>query len=577
MIAIFTGTRQAARFRDIANIDVPLLLAASEIEINANEAAAALLLYLDVGDTAAFIRQDTDRAELRLHLARYRTAAGRATPVGSRRMTAFITRFDSIAALTITASQRQRLLLRELATANSRLQVLLGARVGSASTAFGAGRDAAREALLRHAASTWEYVAAEDTAVLSRIEREAARYRVFAAGYAVSFASASARRDLRKAENTYFDLADEVVELQRVQRARVTEIGRVRRSLDNLLDEIVQAPLQRRLITFLADAERVRRTQIGVTLGALLVALAIAALAAERLTQEINAPLAELVSVSNKMSAGDFDQRVKIDASREFNVLAGAFNRMAHSLDVSEKTRTEALMRARAANAAKSRFVADVSHEMRTPLTSLRGSLILLANRAVDPASSNGHALLQVAIGSTDRLIRMINDRLDLDKIEAQRGGSEHIAVDLAPVVSQGLADVSMLAVEKNIALEMAGSAPPVSGDPDALVQVVVNLVGNAIKFSPTGTTVRVTISNDGEYARVCVSDAGPGIAERDRERIFRRFDQVSQGDAWIGTGLGLAIARGIVEEHRGAIGVESQPGHGATFWFTVPLDGAGS
>lgn len=575
-IAIFTGTRQVARFRDVARVDVPLLRAASEIEINANEAAAALLLYLDIGDTAAFARHHNDRLELKQHLDRYRNATT-TSPVGARRMTVLVSGFDSVAGEAITAAQRQRRLLSELADAQSSLHVLLAARDRATSAVSSTGLRDAREALLRHAGSTWEFVAAEDPAVLGRIDTEAARYRAATAAHATAAARLSVQRDIRLLEDRYFALAGEVVDVQRAQRARLTEIGRVRRSLDELLDQIVQAPVEQRLDAFVGDLGRVRRTQVGITLGALLIALALAAVAAERLALEINSPLAELVSVSDRMSAGDLDQRVKMDASREFNVLGRAFNRMADSLRESEDRRSRALMRARSASAAKSRFVADVSHEMRTPLTSLRGSLILLANRAVDPASASGHRLLQVAIGSTDRLIRMINDRLDLDKIEAQQSGSELVEVDLASVVSDGLAEVGTLALAKEIAFDVTGSAPPAWGNPDALVQVVVNLVGNAIKFSPAGSTVRVSMSAVRDRARVSISDEGPGIAETDAERVFGRFEQLGAGDSATGTGLGLAIARSIVQDHGGDIGVESERGAGATFWFTVPLKGADS
>ncbi len=574
MLALFSETRQARRLRVLAGQDVPLIRTAYEIEINTDESVASLLGYLNTFDTLYLDRHLIDRADLGEHLQAYREMAGGARGTGSNRMDSLVLRLDSAAARATAAAERQRRALRELGEA----QATLLSRI-EREPAFrrpGPTRDSATAPLPRtytreHAAGTWKYLASQDPATLARIRADSSKlHGIFATGDPASGRGVS--QPTAQAWKRYAALASEGVLLQQQKNDHAIEISVERSALDSLLDAVVQAPVERRINASISAARTDRRLQLAITLGALLAALALAAFAAERLTAEVNEPLHELVRVSDMMRAGDLDQVVRIDSSREFNALGEAFNRMAANLHDSEAQLVMAVARADASNAEKSRFVSDVSHEMRTPLTSLRGSLILLERRAVDPASDTGHKLLQVAIGSTDRLIRMINDRLDLDKIEAARSDDAFRPIDLVEVALDAFHEVGGLATARGISLHIEGHSRPVLGERDRLVQVLVNLLGNSLNLSSSGTSVCVAVGEDERHARVSVSDQGPGVSDSDQHRIFMRFEQASEGETAFGTGLGLAIAREIVEEHRGRIGVESSVGRGATFWFTLPL-----
>lgn len=224
---------------------------------------------------------------------------------------------------------------------------------------------------------------------------------------------------------------------------------------------------------------------------------------------------------------------------------------------------------------AKSEFLSIASHELRTPMTSIKGSLSLLGAGVMGPLEEAPLKLIRIAEIETDRLIRLINDLLDLAKIEARR----------LPLVNEWRAWEEIL---KTSTLGLVGFAhgagveityDPAPGieaylDGDRIQQVLTNLISNAIKFSPRGSGVRVVTGRSKEgHLLINVCDQGPGIAADDQELIFQKFRQGSNPENPVvkGTGLGLAIAKALVEEHGGDIGVESHLGNGSTFWFTLP------
>jgi PAS domain S-box-containing protein len=223
----------------------------------------------------------------------------------------------------------------------------------------------------------------------------------------------------------------------------------------------------------------------------------------------------------------------------------------------------------------KNEFVSTVSHELRTPLTSIRGALGLLEAGVTGALSDKGIDLVHVARENCERLIRLINDMLDLDKIEA--GVLSLDLLELAPtdIVNATLDGIAGMAVVYGIRLERnIETTIPIRCDRDRIVQVLTNLVSNAIKFSPTGSAVTVAVTATTERLRFAVSNPGQGIPAADREKLFRRFQQLDGADnrARGGTGLGLAIAKAIVEQHDGQIGFESEPNVRTTFWFDLPL-----
>ncbi|NYZ14777.1 histidine kinase [Azospirillum sp. RWY-5-1] len=225
----------------------------------------------------------------------------------------------------------------------------------------------------------------------------------------------------------------------------------------------------------------------------------------------------------------------------------------------------------------KDEFLSTVTHELRTPLTSIRALTEILYDNP-DIEAEQRQEFLGLVIKESERLTRLINQVLDMAKIEAGEIDWQVGPMDPAAAVEQAAAATSQLFRDKGIHLDVRipPALPPVLGDYDRLVQVVVNLLSNAAKFTPGGGTVTVAVEPADGLVRVTVTDSGPGIAPEHHAAIFDRFRQVGDPmtDKPQGTGLGLAISKRIVEHLGGTIGVESEPGRGARFAFTVPVAG---
>jgi PAS domain S-box-containing protein len=221
----------------------------------------------------------------------------------------------------------------------------------------------------------------------------------------------------------------------------------------------------------------------------------------------------------------------------------------------------------------KDEFVSVVSHELRTPLTSIRGSLGLLAAGKLGEVPEKGRRMLEIAVQNTDRLVRLINDILDIERIESGTVTMELKPVDASELVHQSVEVMAAMAEKAGVRLYSWTDRQPLDADPDRILQVLTNLLSNAIKFSPPESEVSLTTElGEGEVV-FRVRDAGRGIPADRLESIFERFSQVDSSDARDkgGTGLGLAICRSIVQQHGGRIWVESTPGEGSTFTFTLP------
>ena len=221
----------------------------------------------------------------------------------------------------------------------------------------------------------------------------------------------------------------------------------------------------------------------------------------------------------------------------------------------------------------KDEFISMVGHELRTPLTSMRTALGLLAGSRVGLSPEKAQQMLTIAVDETDRLARLVTDMLDLQRLELGRFKLRPQGCDAAHLVHQA-ADAMQPVVEKaGLRLEVSARSAPLRADPDRIVQVLTNLLINAVKFSPPGTALRVSSEQRDAEVVFLVSDEGPGISPELCGGIFERFRQgPSDARARGGMGLGLYICRGIVEQHGGRIGVKSAPGQGSTFWFTLPV-----
>ncbi len=223
----------------------------------------------------------------------------------------------------------------------------------------------------------------------------------------------------------------------------------------------------------------------------------------------------------------------------------------------------------------KSEFVAVVSHEVRTPLTSIKGSLELLGDDRFHRLPDPQKELLGICQANTERLITLINDILDFSKLEASKLPMTMEVVDLHHVLSEAVENIRSLAGMRKVEIDLRvdGTAGAVDADSMRIGQVITNLLGNAIKFSPDGGHVEIFASGDESLVTVSIKDYGRGIAPRDLNRLFQRFAQLDSSTTRKagGTGLGLVISKGIVEQHGGRIWVESALDHGSTFSFSLP------
>lgn len=220
----------------------------------------------------------------------------------------------------------------------------------------------------------------------------------------------------------------------------------------------------------------------------------------------------------------------------------------------------------------KQEFVSTVSHELRTPLASIHGSLGLLSAGAVGQLPQDAGEVVSIAERNVVRLLTLINDLLDLEKLQSGRFVISLAATDMSAVLRRSVDAVQALVDENQIRIDVASSEGRAFADPDRIVQVVINLLSNAAKFSARSTVVSMTSTEGAGWVTVSVRDQGPGIPASHQETIFERFRQVSSAERRSGgTGLGLAICRTIVEGHGGRMGVESEEGRGSLFWFRLP------
>lgn len=225
----------------------------------------------------------------------------------------------------------------------------------------------------------------------------------------------------------------------------------------------------------------------------------------------------------------------------------------------------------------KQEFVAMITHDLRTPLTSVRGSLSLLSNNVYGIVSDGAVKEIRSAESNVSRVISLINELLDVEKMEAGKMDMEFDMVPAAYVLENSLDAVRGYAEGMGVQLDLPSSDVHLYADGDRLTQVMVNLLSNAVKFSPRGGIVSVAVEKAPSYVEFRVKDQGPGIARAHRSNIFERFRQVSSArvPGQRGTGLGLTISKLIVEQHGGTIGFESEEGHGSTFWFRIPAQAA--
>lgn len=292
-----------------------------------------------------------------------------------------------------------------------------------------------------------------------------------------------------------------------------------------------------------------------------LIAVVLAVFAVSYITGRITRPVVQMGDAVRRFSSGDYNARVDIVSDDEIGELAVTFNEMADEINTLEQARRS--------------FVANVSHELRSPLTSMKGFLEAMVDGTI-PAQDH-EKYLTVVIDENKRMISMVNGLLDLAKIEAGEGCVEKKCFDVNELIRRTLITFEARIVEKRIeiGIEFASDRCSVLADPVQISQVLRNLIDNAIKFSPVGGTIVLRSSCDKKYAYISVCDNGRGISEDDTKHIFDRFFKAEKArtpSGAAGTGLGLAIVKRIVDSHGETITVKSKLGEGTMFTFTLQL-----
>jgi signal transduction histidine kinase len=322
----------------------------------------------------------------------------------------------------------------------------------------------------------------------------------------------------------------------------------------------------------------------------LAVGVGLSVLLARRLVR----PVKQIRTAAARIGAGAYDERIELRRRDELGGLADELNGMAASLQASvqslerkveERTRelqqalTELSRKGRQLEVAskhKSEFLANMSHELRTPLNAIIGFSQVLRQRLFGPINEKQEEYLDDILSSGNHLLDLINDVLDLSKVESGQVELEVATFSLREALERGVMMVREPATTHGVRLsvELASGVDLVEGDERRLRQVIFNLLSNAVKFTPEGGSIVVASAQvDGEM-QVSVTDTGPGIAAEDRERIFEEFQQTDVGvQQREGTGLGLALSKRLVELHGGRIWVESELGHGSRFVFTLPIE----
>jgi signal transduction histidine kinase len=302
---------------------------------------------------------------------------------------------------------------------------------------------------------------------------------------------------------------------------------------------------------------------IGVAAGAIVLALLLGFV----LSLSVIGPIQNIDTRLAAIASGDFSGRVEVDNRDELGALGANVNRMNDEL-------RRLYNELEAASQHKSEFLANMSHELRTPLNAIIGFSQVLRDEMVGSVNSKQAEYLDDIVSSGQHLLSLINDVLDLSKVEAGQVELEVHPFSLREALERGVVMVRERATEDGV--RVAFVADPevdvVAGDERRIKQVIFNLLSNAVKFTPAGGEIDVSATRANGEVRVSVADTGPGIAPEDQERIFEEFQQSETGVGLReGTGLGLALSKRYVELHGGRIWVESELGRGSTFTFALP------
>lgn len=287
--------------------------------------------------------------------------------------------------------------------------------------------------------------------------------------------------------------------------------------------------------------------------GSLLAAVGATGFVAFRLTRSVR----QLSAATGRVADGSFREPLAVPAGDEIGDLTLAFNHMAEELREVEEH--------------KQQFFSQISHELRNPLTAIRASAQLLLRRPADSLDAKGRHWVESIDSSVDRLLTLVTRILDLNRLRAGVFPLERRPLEVDKLVAQALDVLGAQAEQHEVRLESTSTGLDftVTADEDGLTQVILNLAGNAIKFTPPGGSVRVEVTDAGTHLELAVRDDGPGIPAADLHRVFEPYQQAHQGRK--GSGLGLAIVKELVTAHAGTIAVNSEEGKGTCMTVSLP------
>ena len=346
--------------------------------------------------------------------------------------------------------------------------------------------------------------------------------------------------------------------------------------VENAADLIITTDLDDRILTWNRGAEVLfgydKDEVIGKHLSILLPPERFHELEEMRAKVQISGALRDIEIRSKKKDGVMIYLSLSVSPVRDLDGKIVGFLRVAK--DITEKKRYE--RRLKELDKMKSDFVSNVSHELRTPLTSIKGSVDNMLDGLTGSLNEKQIRYLNRIKSNTDRLSRLINDLLDLSRIESGHVEVRPTNLPLTALAEEVAEHMKALAAEKLIRIEIPPADPKVTAwaDRDKVTQVLMNLISNAVKFTPRDGKITVALEKNGsDYIQISVADTGPGILPEERNRIFSKFYQVANIDKQKpkGSGLGLAISKALVEMHGGKIWMESEVGKGSTFYFTLP------
>jgi two-component system sensor histidine kinase GlrK len=293
---------------------------------------------------------------------------------------------------------------------------------------------------------------------------------------------------------------------------------------------------------------------------ALLASLAAALTTAGFLTAHLTRSLRRLSVATGQLADGVFTEPLAVTSRDEIGGLARSFNRMADRLREVDRLKEE--------------LFSHISHELRTPLTSVKEATHLLLDGVPGPLTPKQSRLVEIIATSSNRLLGLVSQVLELSRLRARVLPLERRLVDMEKIVVHALEELRPQVEEKNLAMGRTtnGSDFGIQGDEDRLLRVVVNLLGNAVKFTSDRGSIMLGLADRGAEIELTVQDTGIGIPQSELARIFDPYQQAHHGRG--GSGLGLAIVKGLVEAHGGQVSVESQEGQGSTFAVRLPRDG---